>query len=357
MENKLKTNELKSYHLENMVLKKHLARYESTFQILNDSFLWLTTDCEGVFKEVGKKTYEVSQYSEQELIGKNVRDILPKESILNWNGHIEEVMQAIAEKGIWHGEVERVSKYGHKYWTYTVICPVKNEDGEIEEYLNISRVITRRKEAEQKLYTQSQYLREYSFLTSHYLRRPLASILGLVELITSQVINNESDFAEKMQFITHLKSASEDLDLTIHSMQDKIQKAEEKRNKVFSRQEVSNIMLIDDDPLNNMVTKKLIEHLDKQIAVNTFNNANQALNFLTKETNKLPDVILLDVEMPEINGWEFLHQFEQMSLGTPVHILTVSLNIKDQYQAREYPSVKNFLIKPLKINDLEKILM
>jgi PAS domain S-box-containing protein len=339
-----------------MILKKHLSKYDSALQILNHSFLWLTTDNEGVFREVNPKICEISQYSEQELIGKNCNEIIPKEATDAWNQHLEEVKNAIQEKGIWHGEVERTSKYGNVYWTYTVICPVVNEEGETEEYLNISRIITRRKEAEQKLYLQSQYLREYAFLTSHYLRRPLASLLGLIELITSNTINNDSAFEEKMTLITHLKNVAEDLDVTIHDMQDKIQKAEEKRNQALSKKGITKIMLIDDDPLNNMVTKKLIEHLDKQISVSIFKNAKQALDYLAKETNELPDLILLDVEMPEINGWEFLYQFEQMSLGIPVYILSVSLDIKDQYQARDYQSVRNFFIKPLKASQLEKIL-
>ncbi|ETZ20868.1 hypothetical protein N824_29715 [Pedobacter sp. V48] len=72
----------------------------------------------------------------------------------------------------------------------------------------------------------------------------------------------------------------------------------------------------------------------------------------------LPDVILLDLNMPVIDGWQFLDAFSQLELSRNVRIYLASssIDVVDHTKARQYKTVSNFLIKPLRASDLQGIL-
>jgi CheY-like chemotaxis protein len=68
------------------------------------------------------------------------------------------------------------------------------------------------------------------------------------------------------------------------------------------------ILLLDDDPINNYVNQKFIEKTHPGSDVTEFLEAEQALHYL--KDNK-PDLIFLDIDLPHINGWQFLNQYQQ----------------------------------------------
>jgi CheY-like chemotaxis protein len=75
------------------------------------------------------------------------------------------------------------------------------------------------------------------------------------------------------------------------------------------------ILLIDDDPVSNLINKRIIEN---QFGCNTiiFTNAEEALNqlktWLTDQNDLLPPVIFLDIDMPHMTGWEFLDELHKL---------------------------------------------
>ena len=121
-------------------------------------------------------------------------------------------------------------------------------------------------------------------------------------------------------------------------------------------------MVVDDDATNNMICNFLIKRMDPEAEIKTFGIPEEALLYIKNEYNisgnQLPTVLFLDVNMPSISGWEFLDEFMlfDKSLRNQFSIYILSSSIEDfSEKAKTYTIIQDFLSKPLKINDLEKI--
>lgn len=107
------------------------------------------------------------------------------------------------------------------------------------------------------------------------------------------------------------------------------------------------IMFVDDDPINNLINKKLLIKHYPQVEISEFLSAEEALQALHSDRLNLPHLILLDINMPEIDGWAFLNQYRRLGLSIPVFMLTSSIDQEDIKKAKEYPEINQFIVKPL----------
>ncbi len=110
------------------------------------------------------------------------------------------------------------------------------------------------------------------------------------------------------------------------------------------------IFIIDDDPISTIILKKNLELVSIYQEIETFNNGKDAFNHLEKEHLKNEKyVIFLDLNMPEMNGWEFLNKAEQLitSQNTTIYLLTSSINKADMERAKQFPLIKKYLSKPI----------
>jgi CheY-like chemotaxis protein len=105
------------------------------------------------------------------------------------------------------------------------------------------------------------------------------------------------------------------------------------------------ILLIDDDPLNNLINRKLIARFLPEVEVTEDVDAREALERIKNDFT--PDLILLDLNMPGMNGWEFLESFQKMGKEISVYILTSSIDSADYRKAERYKQVKKYIEKPL----------
>jgi CheY-like chemotaxis protein len=124
------------------------------------------------------------------------------------------------------------------------------------------------------------------------------------------------------------------------------------------------IILIDDDAVTNMVNKKIIYLTFPSIRVTAYTDASVALKeirqMIEKDETKLPDLIFLDINMPHMDGWEFLNEFtnlpESAQRKTKVVMLTSSVDVNDIAKAKTYKPVTDFLSKPLTKDGVKDIL-
>lgn len=114
------------------------------------------------------------------------------------------------------------------------------------------------------------------------------------------------------------------------------------------------VLVIDDDPIFQYIAEKIFKKTNLFEETTCFLDANSALEYLLQNKDNpdvLPDVILLDIYMPALNGWEFINQYEQISdsLGkrVPIYILTSSVDPKEIARSKSHPSVKKFTSKPM----------
>ena len=111
------------------------------------------------------------------------------------------------------------------------------------------------------------------------------------------------------------------------------------------------ILLIEDDVIEVMKFKRTISSLNLNHKLIESNNGEDALNFLNNKT-QLPDIILLDLNMPKINGIEFLKILKNDDIlkYIPTVVLTTSNNHKDVQECFEI-GIAGYIIKPLKYED------
>ncbi|MCM5664399.1 response regulator [Galbibacter mesophilus] len=113
---------------------------------------------------------------------------------------------------------------------------------------------------------------------------------------------------------------------------------------------INAICLIDDDPITIFSVKKLIEVTRITENVISFNNGIEALKHYRNENNTIfPELILLDLNMPIIDGWEFIDNFSKLEISktTYIYILTSSINPEDVNKVKEYNNKYPFSIKHL----------
>jgi two-component SAPR family response regulator len=110
-----------------------------------------------------------------------------------------------------------------------------------------------------------------------------------------------------------------------------------------------NILLIDDEYISNFISKKLIEKIDASIQAIEFNDPEEAFDKLDYIK---PDLIFLDINMPVMNGWDFLDKMAVENIDYKVIILTSSINTIDRKAAMKYMNVIGYIEKPATIASL-----
>jgi len=121
-------------------------------------------------------------------------------------------------------------------------------------------------------------------------------------------------------------------------------------------------LVIDDDKTNNIICELIIKKFDPSSNIDLFLSPETALDFIEKEYPKkyynCPTIILLDINMPTMTGFEFLDMFKKMKkeIQNQFIIYMLSSSMEDfNYQASQYTIVKKLFSKPLKTSDLEEI--
>jgi len=116
------------------------------------------------------------------------------------------------------------------------------------------------------------------------------------------------------------------------------------------------VLLVDDDEPTNFLNKLTLKKYGCAEKIISVFDGQQALDYLDTCTDgDFPDLILLDINMPLMNGWEFLDEYQQLQFNhkAPVVImLTTSVNPDDEEKSKKYNTIAGFLHKPLKADEL-----
>lgn len=119
------------------------------------------------------------------------------------------------------------------------------------------------------------------------------------------------------------------------------------------------IWVIDDDTIYQIIVNKIIQRSEMFSAVSSFKNGRIAIDALQETLDKdtsLPDIILLDINMPIMDGWEFMEEMALMkskfNKQITVYIVSSSISIEDKNRSKTYADILGYLSKPVTINDL-----
>jgi CheY-like chemotaxis protein len=117
------------------------------------------------------------------------------------------------------------------------------------------------------------------------------------------------------------------------------------------------LLVIDDDDINIFIIKKIVEKTGYNINMVAKTNGQLAIDYLrslSENNAQFPQLVLIDINMPVLNGWEFLEAYDHLGISQRVdmYMLSSSVYENDIEKAKTYKTVKGFISKPLSINRL-----
>lgn len=122
------------------------------------------------------------------------------------------------------------------------------------------------------------------------------------------------------------------------------------------------VWVIDDDPIYQIIVKKNIQKSEMFSSISSFKNGKEAIDDLhTRLENNggPPDIILLDINMPVMDGWEFMEKMglisAQITQQISVYIVSSSIAAEDRNKSQTYSDILGYLSKPVTIEDLIEI--
>lgn len=125
---------------------------------------------------------------------------------------------------------------------------------------------------------------------------------------------------------------------------------------------IKTLFVVDDDKIYHFLFKNLLKQNGIDVNVIFFHNGQEAIEYIKKnaDAGQLPDLILLDVNMPIMNGWQFLDEYSQLvqalPKASPVYMISSSNNEVDINKAKEFGKlVHDYLLKPVCKEDLDII--
>ena len=119
--------------------------------------------------------------------------------------------------------------------------------------------------------------------------------------------------------------------------------------------------VVEDNPASVYWIKEIMEEVNFADKILVFKNGKIAIDEITalmQNKQETPDLIFLDLNLPVMDGWEFLEEFTKLSSTKeiPVYILTSSVDPDDLIKVKRYERVKGYIVKPITEPELKKIL-
>jgi CheY-like chemotaxis protein len=123
----------------------------------------------------------------------------------------------------------------------------------------------------------------------------------------------------------------------------------------------TDVLLVEDDPITILVCERIIKMTLFAEKVTSCQNGKLALDYLfsAKEEGLLPQIVFLDINMPVMNGWDFLTELDKVKSGfeklPDIYLLSSTVDPADYAKAKDLSLVKGFISKPLSKETLDGI--
>jgi CheY-like chemotaxis protein len=119
------------------------------------------------------------------------------------------------------------------------------------------------------------------------------------------------------------------------------------------------ICIIDDDKIYQLIISKVVDRTSEFESICYYDDAIEAIEDFKSPEAILPNIILLDINMPQMDGWQFLDNLillrPNLINETSIYVVTSSIALSDREKALSYKEVSGFLSKPLSVAKLKEI--
>lgn len=129
---------------------------------------------------------------------------------------------------------------------------------------------------------------------------------------------------------------------------------------------IKSVCIIDDDNIYVSLLKKIILNINLCNNLIIFNNGQQSIEYFEQSVDdisikNIPDIILLDINMPIMDGWEFLERFNKIknkfNKDIAIYMVSSSINPLDINKAKSFPIVMDYIAKPINKKQLESVFL
>ncbi|PKG41063.1 response regulator [Psychroflexus sp. MES1-P1E] len=118
------------------------------------------------------------------------------------------------------------------------------------------------------------------------------------------------------------------------------------------------VLNVDDDKMVLFIYEKMMGHADFSSHPKSFSNGYETLDYISEYKNEdTKFLIFLDVNMPNLDGWQFMDKLKSIGLTNYCHVLVVtsSIDLSDKEKSETYPVVIDFIEKPINIEKLNQL--
>ncbi len=182
----------------------------------------LIIESDGSMRWANKAFLQFSGYSMLEIPGMLAVNVLLNPDVQN--EALSNISAALNNQHFFSGEISSRTKKGEEYWVHTDISPIYDEEGRLDCFIAVQTLITERKLREEKIHQQNKALRQLAWVSSHELRKPISSILSLIN-----ILKDTEDGPEKLECMHLLEECSLELDNLVKDIAKKVNVAEDEQ--------------------------------------------------------------------------------------------------------------------------------
>lgn len=203
-----------------------------------------------------------------------------------------------------------------------------------------------------------QDLKELSWILSHEIRSSLVQVLSLIN-----DLKEEASADYNSRFIEVLELSASKMDLDLKRLVGKLESFSTNAQMQFgslSKNKPWKVLVVDDDPIMNSLAIRHVNSFGLQHDTLSYKSGKEFLDYLRNRYQEEPAGImvfmLLDINMPEVNGWDVLEVIRKEKLGSNFQVVMYSSSIcpNERRRAMKYPFVRGFIEKPMSKGVLEE---
>jgi CheY-like chemotaxis protein len=129
------------------------------------------------------------------------------------------------------------------------------------------------------------------------------------------------------------------------------------------KSKILNVIVVDDDSINNFITKRVIMEGSPNANVMTFTDPEQGLEYvlsIIREPSESKAILLLDINMPKMTGWQFMEHLKKegpvVTEKLLIYILSSSIQPEDRERAKMDLRISDYIMKPITIKDIRSLM-